>query len=121
MNKKIVLAWVSSHVGTKGYEKADELAKQALNFNVLDLKVPYTDLKVNVNSGIFNGMHILINYSKYIKPTVGDLYVWTGLSCREGIVITLACIGHTYLAHSYLLKCPGVFHVIVLIQSNIYY
>ena len=49
MNKKVVLAWVLSHVGIKGNEKADELAKQALNFNVLDLKVPYTDLKVNVN------------------------------------------------------------------------
>ena len=50
MNKKVVLAWVPSHIGIKGNEKADELAKQALNFNVLDLKVPYKDLKVNVNS-----------------------------------------------------------------------
>ena len=70
MNKKIVLAWVPSHVGIKGNEKADELAKQALNFNVLDLKVPYTDLKVNVNSvlnksGKLNGMRVLItSYSK---------------------------------------------------------
>ena len=29
---------------------ADELVKQALNFTVLDLKVSYTNLKVNVNS-----------------------------------------------------------------------
>ena len=56
-------------------EKADELAKQALNFNVLDLKVPY-----------------------------GDFYVWTGLSRRKEIVITQARIGHTYFTHSYLLK-----------------
>ena len=50
VNKKVILAWVASHVGIKGNEKADELAKQALNFNVLDLKAPYTDLKVNVNT-----------------------------------------------------------------------
>ena len=52
MNKKVVLTWVPSHIGIKGNEKVDELAKQALNFNVLNLKVPYTDLKVNVN-GVF--------------------------------------------------------------------
>ena len=49
MNKKVVLAWVPSHIGIKGNEKADELANKALNFNVLDLKVPHSDLKVNVN------------------------------------------------------------------------
>ena len=70
VNKKVVLAWVPSHIGIRGKKKADELAKQALNFNVLDLKVPYTDLKVNVNSVLnksdkVNGMHVLItNYFK---------------------------------------------------------
>ena len=65
MNKKVVLALVPSHIGIKGNGNADELAKQVLNFNVLDLKVPYTDLKVNVivflnKSGKLSAMHVLI-------------------------------------------------------------
>ena len=46
LNKKVVLTWVPSHTGINGNKKADE---QAFNFNVLDFKVPSTDLKVNVN------------------------------------------------------------------------
>ena len=109
VNKKVVLAWVPSHVGIKGNEKADELAKQALNFNVLDLKVPYTDFKVNVNSVFKQKWQAQWNACPdnklfQINPTVGDFYVWTGLSRRDEIVITRARIGHTYFTHSYLLK-----------------
>ena len=113
VNKKVVLAWVPSHVGIKGNEKADELAKQALNFNVLDLKVPYTDLKVNVNSVVKQKWQAQWNACPdnklfQINPTVGDFYIWTGLSRREEIVITRARIGHTYFTHSYLLKAEDM-------------
>ena len=110
MNKKVVLAWVSSHIGIKGYEKADELAKLVLNFNcVLDLKVPYTDLKVNVNSVFKQKWQAQLNACPnnklfQINPTVGDFLVWRGLSHRQEIVITRAHIGHIYFTHSYLLK-----------------
>ena len=80
-----------------------------MNFNVLDLKVPYTDLKVNVNSVFKQKWQAQWNACPdnklfQINPTVGDFYVWTGLSHREEIVITRARIGHTYFTHSYLLK-----------------
>ena len=106
VNKKVVLAWVSSHIGIKGNEKADELSKQALNFNVLDLKVPSINLKVNVDSVFKQKWQAQWNACPdkklfQINPTVGDFYVWMGLSCREKKVITM---GHTYFTHSYLLK-----------------
>ena len=93
VNKKVVLAWVPSHVGIKGNEKADELVKKALNFNVLDLKAPYTELKVHLNSvfkqkGQAQSNACPNNKLFQINPTVGDFYVWTGLSRREEIVIT---------------------------------
>ena len=50
VNNKVVLVWIPSHISIKGNEKADELTKQPLNYKILDLKVPYTDLKVNLNS-----------------------------------------------------------------------
>ena len=80
-----------------------------MNFNVLDLKVPYTDLKVNVNSVFKQKWQVQWNACPdnklfRINPTAGDFYVWTGLSRREENVITRARIGHTYFTHIYLLK-----------------
>ena len=105
MNKKVVLAWVPSHIDINCNEKADELAKQALTFMVLDLKVPNTDLKVNVNSVFKQKWQAQCNACPenklfQINQTAGDFYIWTGLSCRKEIVITRAHIGHTYFTHS---------------------
>ena len=109
VNKKVVLTWVLNHIVIRGTEKADKLAKQALQFNVFDLKVPYTDLNVNVNSVFKQKWQVQWNVcpdSKLfqINPTVGDFYVWTGLSYREEVFITQAHIGHTYFTQSYLSK-----------------
>ena len=58
-NAKILNQYYS-HVGIKGNEKADELAKQALNFNVLDLKVPYTECFID------NFVMIFVIYTWFI-------------------------------------------------------
>ena len=82
MNKKVVLAWVPSHVGIKGNQKADELAKQVLNFNVLDLKVPYTDWKVNVNSVFKQKWQVQWN----VCPTIPNKPYSRRFLCLDGFI-----------------------------------
>ena len=80
VKKKVVLALVQSQVDIKLNEKVYQFAEQALNFNVLGFKVPYTDCTVNVNSILkqklqdqWNGCPDIKQFP--INPTVGEFYV----------------------------------------------
>ena len=48
-SKKVILCWIPSHIGIQRNDKADSLAKAALNM-VPDKKskIPYTDLKLKI-------------------------------------------------------------------------
>lgn len=45
LNKHLSIAWIKGHIGIKGNEKADELAKRALDHGdtLEDCKIPFTD------------------------------------------------------------------------------
>ncbi|GFR90228.1 Gag-Pol polyprotein [Elysia marginata] len=48
---KVVLVWIPSHVGIRGNEKVDELAKLALNQAMPgDKQVIWSDIKLKVNT-----------------------------------------------------------------------
>jgi ribonuclease HI len=49
-HKNVVLAWIPSHTGIQGNDKADTLAKDALNMHITNLEIPHSDYKVNINN-----------------------------------------------------------------------
>ena len=47
--KDIVFCWVPSHIGIQGNERADVLAKAALDKTKQFYYIPYTDFKYNIS------------------------------------------------------------------------
>ena len=43
LGKDIILCWIPSHIGIPGNEKADMAAKQALNKQISENVIPFTD------------------------------------------------------------------------------
>ena len=107
---EIVLAWVPSHVGIKGNEKVDIMAKEALNLPLSSVKIPYSDIKPSVNSYIRNKWQTLWdelpdNKLFQIEPAIGVRHLSVSSNCmREEIVLARIRVGHTYFTNSYLLK-----------------
>ena len=108
-DKHVVFAWVPSHVGIPGNEKADQTAKAALNEPVSDIRIPYTDLGARVREFVRNSWQELWDQCEHNKlhavfPTLGE---WKGgirANRREEVVLARARIGHTHMTHSFLLK-----------------
>ena len=50
-SKKVIFCWIPSHIRIQGNDKADSLAKAAINLTPdKNIKTPYTDLKPKNNS-----------------------------------------------------------------------
>jgi ribonuclease HI len=47
--KSVKLYWIQSHVGIRGNEKVDALAKQSLTFQNTDLLLPACDFRPAIN------------------------------------------------------------------------
>jgi ribonuclease HI len=107
-NKEIVFCWLPSHVDIRGNETADFYAKKALNQDVTDYSVPYTDFRKQINDFImFNWQRqwnsCENNKLHSILPSVTSNITSNVKSRRDQAVIHRCLIGHSRLTHSHLL------------------
>ena len=105
----MVLAWVPGHVGIRGIQKADTLAKQATKMTITILKLLFTDYKTKIKQYIRRKWQTLwdmfpnnklYGHQPSIKIETGEPLP----NRRQDIVLSRIRIGHTYLTHAYLLK-----------------
>ena len=109
---QLVIAWVPSHVGVSGNEKADRLAKAALTLNLAaHSRVCWSNLKPRVDTYICTAWQALWNDQTRnklyeIRPNLKESLCNTTqpLYRKQETVMTRLRIGHTWITHSYLLK-----------------
>jgi hypothetical protein len=105
----ISFIWIPSLIGIHGNTAADRAAKLAVSSTITDSKVSCSDFKPLMNKYMISQWQVSWNretgnklYS--ITPEVDMSNITMGLLRREELVIHRACIGHTHLTYSNLLK-----------------
>ena len=105
--KKIVLAWLPSHVGLQGNEQVDLLAKEALDLPTPpDCKVPHTDFKPGIKDLIFSSWEDQWssqagNKLFEVKPRLRPRIHWD-LPRRDEVVFNRLKIGHSVFTHRHI-------------------
>jgi len=108
LKKDIQFCWVPSHMGIRGNEYADEVAKAALNDQPQNMALPYSDFRHIIHNYIrkqwINFWSLQVNNKLHlVKPTLGRSAWSSREKRREEIVLCRIRIGHAYLTHRYLL------------------
>ena len=109
VHKTVIFCWLPSHMGISGNERADSAAKAALQKDVSNCLISYTDTcqyisqyvrdmwQCELDTAVNNKLHAT-------KPLIGEQPSAYRSVRRDEVVLSRLRLGHSYLTHSYLLK-----------------
>ncbi|XP_076439394.1 uncharacterized protein LOC143278477 [Babylonia areolata] len=108
---EVVLAWVPGHVGIRGNERADLLARNAVKKELSRSLVPYTDMKRKVNTYVKDLWQEKWNTQMdnklfQIRPDLGETLPSGVKNRKEESVLCRLRTGHTFF-YSFLLVEGG--------------
>ena len=107
--KEIVFVWAPGHVVISGNSATDSAAKDALDGDVSDEYIPFSDLKPRLSNYIAElCQNEWDNYPRNKLPKISPKKNNFLTSCRsnrtEETVLSRLHIGHSYMTHYFLLK-----------------
>ena len=108
VGSQIEFCWIPSHIGIKGNEKADRIARRVIDHAMYEIKLPFSDLKPR----IYNYVNSLFqvkwndccrNKLHEINDTFHPLLKIYSDNRKEDIILTRLRIGHPRLTHKHYL------------------
>ena len=108
VHKTVIFCWLPSH-GISGNELADSAAKAALQKDVSNCLISYTDTYQYISQYVRDMWQrewdtAVNNKLHATKPLIGEQPSAYRSVRRHKVVLSRLRLGHSYLTHSYLLK-----------------